>query len=112
MSLENQTIGFITAVFDGVLRMERQMRIATYKVDLCFPDHHIVVECDEMNHKDRDEKYEATREKCIQEHGYVVIRFNPNEKHFNIAPVLCRINKIIYQVKTDVKCEDTASSSC
>lgn len=88
MSLENQTIGFIVACLDGVVQITRQFKIERYAVDLCFPQHMLVVECDEFGHVDRDESFEREREKRIIDSGFHIIRFNPNALGFDISKVI------------------------
>ena len=94
MSLENQTIGFIASAFDGVTAVERQARIGTYKVDLLFNDHRLVVECDENGHANRDVAYEQQRESYIKT-THNMVRFNPNDPAFDMALVLRQINKVL-----------------
>jgi very-short-patch-repair endonuclease len=100
MSLENQTVGFAASCFEGVVAVARQHRIGPYSVDLCFPDHRLVVECDEMGHRDRDASYERSRESYIKAKGYTVIRFDPNEAGFDFAIVMRKINMHISRFRT------------
>ena len=93
MCIENQTIGFIENAFVGILNTKRQHRFGKYKVDLYFIDHKLVVECDENNHIDRNAEYELIRENHIVSLGNKIIRFNPNEKCFDLSNVLREINK-------------------
>jgi very-short-patch-repair endonuclease len=95
MSLENQTIGWIENSYKDVERIKRQYIIGTYKVDLYFKDYKLVVECDENNHEDRDEKYEFERQKFIISTGKSIIRFDPNNKNFDLSFVLREIHKFI-----------------
>ena len=62
MCIENSTIGFIKSSFDGVVNTIRQFKFSKYKVDLYFPDHNLIIECDENDHLDRDINYEKNRE--------------------------------------------------
>lgn len=98
MSLENQTIGFIGKIFEGATNLKRQYSIGTYKVDICFIDYKIVVECNENNHDDRDPTYEKTREKYISDNGYKLIIFDPNNECFKLHEVINVINKIILKL--------------
>ena len=92
MCIENQTIGFIENSFKNILNVKRQYIFGNYRVDLYFIDYKLVVECDENNHKDRNINYEKTREKFIISQGNQMIRFNPNEKLFDLSNVLQKIN--------------------
>lgn len=97
MTLENQTIGFICSSFADVISVQRQYRIGNYRVDLCFPDHKLVVECDEDGHSDRDVDFEKARENYIKSKGYQVVRFNPNCNDFDLSIVLRNINQMIFR---------------
>ena len=104
MSLENQTIGFLHNAFKDITPMKRQYCIGAYRVDLCFTDHALVVECDEMNHVDRDPIAEHAREAFIKDAGFSMIRFNPNSANFDLSNV---INSILHIVLTATKTYST-----
>jgi very-short-patch-repair endonuclease len=80
---------------EGV-NVKRQFKIGKYKVDLYFIDYKLVVECDEFNHDDRDQNEETIREEYILLHGNKIIRYNPNEKNFDLSNVLREINSNIF----------------
>lgn len=92
MCIENQTIGFIENAYKNIFKMHRQFKIGKYKVDLCFIDLKIVVECDEFNHIQNDINKEKMREIFIKTQGYDIIRFNPNEENFDLSNVLNHLN--------------------
>lgn len=96
MCIENQTIGFIENSYKDVLNMKRQYMIGKYKIDLYFIDYKLAIECDEFNHKDRDISKELIREEYIKSQGSKIIRYNPNEKDFDLSNVLKEINKILF----------------
>jgi very-short-patch-repair endonuclease len=96
MSLENQTIGFIENSFKDILKLKRQHAFDKYKVDLYFRKYKLVVECDENNHSDRNSYYEKERERYILSLGNTIIRFDPNDKLFDLSLVLREINKILF----------------
>jgi very-short-patch-repair endonuclease len=96
MSLENQTIGFIENSFKDILKLKRQHAFDKYKVDLYFRKYKLVVECDENNHIDRNSYYEKERERHILSLGNTIIRFDPNDKLFDLSLVLREINKILF----------------
>lgn len=87
MSLENQTIGFITACLQNIYTCERQKTVGKYKVDLCINDS-LIVECDEWGHADRNQEYENCREDFLKQRGYHVVRFNPNEENFDLSIII------------------------
>ena len=92
MCIEGQTIGFIENTYRGLRSMSRQFQIGPYRVDLCFTDDSIVVECDEYGHSDRLVANEVAREDFIKNQGYAMIRYNPNEAGFDLSDVLNRLN--------------------
>jgi very-short-patch-repair endonuclease len=100
MSLENQTIGFIENSYKNAIDVVRQKgfknELQVYRVDLYFPSSNLIVECDENNHQDRDIIYEEKREKYILSLGNIIIRFNPNDKLFELSIVFQEINKILF----------------
>lgn len=103
MSLENQTIGFIENSFNGVIDTKRQYIFNSengekvkYIVDLYFPLHNLIIECDENNHNYRDLIYEKERENYLLSKGNSIIRFNPNDAYFDLSIVLKEINKILF----------------
>lgn len=96
MSLENQTIGFIENSFKDILKIKRQHAFDKYKVDLYFKKYKLVVECDENNHSNRNFYYEKERENYILSLGNTIIRFDPNDKLFDLSLVLREINKILF----------------
>jgi very-short-patch-repair endonuclease len=95
MNIENQTIGFIENSFKNVIDVRRQYSFGKYIVDLYFTTARLIVECDENNHKDRNENYEKEREHFILSQKNTIIRYNPNDKLFDLSLVLREINKIL-----------------
>lgn len=98
MCIENQTIGFIHNAY-SILNIKRQYIIGNYRVDLYFIDYKLVVECDEYNHNDRDSAKEKIREEHITSLGNKFIRYNPNEKNFDLSNILKEINSYIFMKK-------------
>lgn len=96
MCIENQTIGFIENAYKNILYIKRQFYIGKYRTDLYFVDYKLVIECDEFNHKDRDITEEKIREDYILSFGNKIIRYNPNDKLFDVSNVLNQINTILF----------------
>jgi very-short-patch-repair endonuclease len=96
MCIENQTIGFISNAYSNMLNVKRQFTIGKYRADLYFVDYKLVIECDENNHDDRDPENEKIREMYIMSLGNKIIRYNPNEKGFDLSNVLREINAILF----------------
>ena len=96
MPIENQTIGFIENVYNDIFNVKRQFSIGKYRVDLYFIEYKIVIECDEYGHRDRDILEEKEREKYIESLGNKIVRYNPNEKNFDLSNILKKINIILF----------------
>ena len=96
MCIENQTIGFIENSYKDILNVKRQFNIGKYRADLYFIDYKLVIECDEFNHQDRDQIKEKIREEYILSFGNKIIRYNPNEKDFDLSNILNEINKTLF----------------
>ena len=93
MTLENSTIGFLCNCLKNITDVYRQYKVGSYYVDLFIPTINIVIECDEEGHKDRNTIEEYTREEFItNELDCKFIRFNPNDKSFDLSEI---INKIL-----------------
>lgn len=93
--IETQTIGFIQNTYMNCTETIRQFYIGIYRVDLYFPHHKIIVECDEFGHIQYDKENEIKREQYLLSLGNVIIRYNPNEKDFCLSVVLNKINRVI-----------------
>ncbi len=92
---EQETIGRLIQTFQH-FTYKTQYQVGIYKIDLYFIDKKIAIECDEVGHKDRDQFYEANREKFIKDMlKCKIVRYNPDELNFNIFNV---INQIIRQL--------------
>ena len=96
MCVETQTIGFISNAYSNMINVKRQFTIGKYRADLYFVDYKLVIECDENNHDDRDQENEKIREIYITSLGNKIIRYNPNEKGFDLSNVLREINAILF----------------
>jgi very-short-patch-repair endonuclease len=101
MCIETQTIGFIENSFSEALRLTRQKRFGTYYIDLYFEDYNLAIECDENDHKGRDITYEYTREQYLLEQNITILRYNPNDKNFDLSDILRKITKVLF-TKPDV----------
>ena len=96
MCIENQTIGFIENAYKNILKVKRQYKIGKYKADLYFIDYKLVIECDEFNHADRESIKEKIRDEYMISLGNKIIRYNPNDKSFDLSNVLNEINTILF----------------
>ncbi len=73
-----------------------QYKIGKYKIDLYFKEYRLAIECDENDHNDRDEYYEKTREEYIKNKlKCKFIRFNPDDKDYDIFNLIGKIYKYI-----------------
>ena len=97
LSKERETLSYILTAFKGQ-EMKEQYTVDGYRIDLYFPTHKLAIECDEFGHKDRDIGYEVTRQKYIETKlGCTFIRYNPDDKDFDIFSVMNSIMKYIYK---------------
>ena len=99
LTKEQQTFLAITNAFKTE-KFEDQYKVGKYYLDLYFPDYKIVVECDENGHADRKPYKERERMDFVNEKFEIDdsnwIRYNPDEKDFDISKVIGKIyNKII-----------------
>lgn len=77
---------------------QTQFSVGKYRIDLYFPEHRIAVECDEENHSDYKKENEKKRESFIKDElGCQFVRFNPDEKNFNIGTVINKLMLLLYK---------------
>ena len=97
---ETESITMILKTFKGE-KMEQQYRISTYRIDLYFIEYNLCIECDEYNHMDRDMVYETERYNYISTMlNCKWIRYNPDDKNFNIFSIL---NEIFIIIKNNIQ---------
>jgi very-short-patch-repair endonuclease len=85
----------LLSVYKDICVIEKERKIGAYRVDYLI-NNKIVIECDELGHKDRNKKYEKEREAYLKSLGYIVIRFNPDDSNANVFELLNKINKYLY----------------
>jgi len=69
-----------------------QYQVNKYRIDLYFPEYKLAIEVDELNHENRNTLYENERQTYLEKNlGCEFIRFNPDEKNFNIGNVIKKI---------------------
>lgn len=93
--VEIDTIRAILETFDEQ-EMILQYHVVKYRIDLYFPKYKIAIECDEHHHKFQRQN-DIERMNNIKEiiPNIEFIRYDPDDKDFNIYNVLNRIFKII-----------------
>ena len=102
LTKEQQTLSAITNVLKTE-NFEDQYKIGSYYLDLYFTEYKIVVECDENGHADRKPYKERERmdyvnkELDIDDSNW--IRYNPDEKDFDISKMIGRIYIKINEIK-------------
>ena len=95
LTKEQQTLSAISIAFKTE-NMEDQYKVGKYYIDLYFPDYRLCIECDEEGHSSRRPSDERERmdfvnkELCIDDSYW--IRFNPDEKDFDVIKVIGQIN--------------------
>ena len=102
LTKEQQTLSAITNAFKTE-KFEDQYKIGSYYLDLYFTEYKIVVECDENGHADRKPYKERERmdyvnkELDIDDSNW--IRYNPDEKDFDISKMIGRIYTKMKEIK-------------
>ena len=103
LSKEQQTLSIITNTFKTE-KFEDQFKVGRYYLDLYFPEYKIVVECDENGHADRKPGDERKRMDFVNEKLGLTddnwVRFNPDEKDFDVSKVIGKIYTRINLLKS------------
>ncbi len=97
MTIENSTLGFICNSLKSLpIQFIRQYKIGKYYIDLYIPELLLLIECDEFGHINYDKNKEEERKNYIlkQNNNYKFIRFNPNEKDFDLSNIISEILSI------------------
>ena len=95
---ESQYIGIIKKSFERYNPVD-QFSVDKYRIDLYFPLQKIAIECDEEKTHSSIKKIEddKIRQNFIQSKlNCIFIRFNPDEKDFNIGSVISSVISAIY----------------
>lgn len=93
---ETEIINFIYDALSSTCTLKKQYKVNKYRVDLYIVDVRVCIECDEHNHDDRDKVYEHDRQSCIEkELSCKFIRFDPDDKDFNLARLISDILKCL-----------------
>jgi len=95
--VESDCLEIIKGAIDGFTSYHEQYYVAPYKVDLYLKDLNIAIECDERGHKNGyygldEEMRQKTIENAL---GCQFIRFNPDDKNFNIGDVINKIFSLL-----------------
>ena len=94
---ESETLGAIKKAFKGET-MKEQYIVLNHRIDLYFPSYNLAIECDEFDHKDRCPIMEKNRhDKITKKLKCKWLRFDPDDKDFNIFDVINRIYLVIRQ---------------
>jgi very-short-patch-repair endonuclease len=96
MTLESSTIGFICNSLKALsIQFIRQYKIDKFYIDLYIPELFLAIECDELNHNEYDKTKELERTDFIEKNLHCnFIRFNPNDKEFDISNVISQIVEV------------------
>lgn len=101
MSNKEQNYNTIIETFYD-LTCYKQLAIHDYTIDLYISDYKLVIECDEFDHVDGDQKYEQERQTYIENKlKCKFIIFNPDAEDFTIHRLIKVIMKEIMQQKQD-----------
>jgi very-short-patch-repair endonuclease len=112
LTKEQQTLSALTNVFKTE-KFEDQFKVGNYYLDLYFPEYKIVIECYENGHTDRKPYDERVRMDYVNEAlgltDYNWIRYNPDEKNFDISKVMGQIYIKIGLQKQNLEIENSES---
>ena len=101
-SKEQDTLSQIMQAFRGE-EMIHQFDAGKYRIDPYFPKYKLPIECDELDHRDRDIGYEVEQQKHIEKLlGCTFVRFNPDAKDFCILEI---VTKSLSRSNLLFKCE-------
>ena len=90
-----QIIDFVKTAHDDI-KYDLQYPCGTYRIDMYIPKYNVVIEVDELGHKDRDPIYEAKREDYIRSNlSDKILRVNPNAINFRMAKELGILNRMM-----------------
>ena len=107
LSKEQQTLSSISNVFKTE-KYEDQYKTGKYFIDLYFSEYRLCIECDENGHSDRRPSDERERMDFVNKELEIDdshwIRFNPDEKDFDMSRV---IGQILLYMKTNGKWKPT-----
>ena len=78
--------------------MYTQYRAKENQIDHVFPKRKLGVEIDENGHVDRDPDCKKKRQELIEDHGFTIIRTNPDVPDFNIYRLINQIRMHMDQV--------------
>ena len=70
-------------------------KFSNRKPVIWFKDHNIIIEVDEVNHKNYDSDDGKEREDMFKRHNFKISRCNPNDPNFDLFKVLGEINLYI-----------------
>jgi|GEM_PF-1766422 len=93
---QNEYLPIISAAFPD-LGPEREYRVLDdYRIDLYLKNANIAIECDEHNHSSINPILDKYRERRIKkELKCKFIRFNPDEKNFNVGNVIKAVRSLL-----------------
>jgi very-short-patch-repair endonuclease len=95
LTKEQQTLSGISTAFKTE-KFEDQYKVGKYFLDLYFSEYRLVIECDENGHADRRPSDERERMDYVNKELEINdghwIRFNPDEKDFDITTLIGKIN--------------------
>ncbi len=96
ISCETATIGFIYDVFKNY-NIKKQYKCDNYFIDLYFIDFKIAIECDELHHKSKQNKFfDKIREETITNKlKCEFYRYSPDTQDFKLSTVIRDLLTII-----------------
>ena len=94
---ETEIVYYLTSYFDlRNIVYELQKPIGIYRMDVYLTDYNLNIEIDELDHKDRDPKYEKKRENYIKKKlNCNTLRFNPDNENDNVINFIAKIQNFL-----------------
>ncbi len=113
LTKEQQTLSGLANAFKTE-KIEDQFKVGSYYLDMYFPEYKLVIECDENGHADRKPHDERKRMDFVNDELDIDdcnwIRFNPDEKDFDISKVIAQIyNYIKLKISSETTTTETSS---
>lgn len=102
LTKEQNTLSNIAKIFK-IEKIDTQVPVGTYYLDMYFPDYKMVIECDELGHFDRDPKDERERVEYINTALGIDdthwVRFNPDSESFDMSRLVGDIYMCISRLR-------------
>ena len=90
------------SLMDG-FQFRRQRPVLEYIADFMCIELKLIIEVDGITHEfEENYKKDITRQKCLEENGYTVLRFSDNDVLTNLEGVRLEIRRVIQDLKLKI----------